>query len=102
MPQPLRLCSSQGVIIRPSMSRGPKGGFVLFKTDHGTELWELPEGVQSRTGWNEWRVWPARVYGGRRGDALGEPWTYWWRGVWPKFLETPPARHDARILRFAD
>ena len=100
MPQPLSLCSRQGTIIRPIMSCGPERSFVVFSAHPVSELWEVPRGDQNPTGWNEWRVWPVGAYGGIRGRSLGEPWTYWWRDLWPQTQDAgQPEGRGQRMVR---
>ena len=62
------------------MFRGIERPFVPSPSHHGDELWEVPEGAENPTGWNE-------ATEGRRSPSdlgpdrpSGEPWTAWWRG----------------------
>ena len=52
------------------MFRGIERPFVPSPSNHGDELWEVPEGGENPTGWNEWRVSPVTVGHGPR-SALG-------------------------------
>jgi len=71
------------------MFRGIERPFIPSPSDHGDELWEVPEGGENPTGWNAWRVWPVTVGPGPR---LGQPWTAWWKGRWTPF------QNDARLI----
>ena len=71
--------------------------YVASPSDHGDELWEVPEGGENPIGWNLWRVWPVtgRVV---QGSTLGEPWPCWWKGIWTPFNNDD--RHRERSRRW--